>query len=513
MATFGEMTALADQHLTDLHHRLYTPLLHHDLRHHTAPPELARLTHVLARYHDQIAVGFGLPHPDTTTATAGVRDAAHRASTLIKQAEHHLGPPATTETPQSPLAAQLRAASIALGCGLDLLATHFPTAPDQATSVNAAMIAAPDTARALLHQLSTHTATLGHLAYGTTTPTDQAGPLLLKAAVLARFYSENQPPPPITAIPLHHTPDRIPPEIGETSDQVLAGINASIDRLGNPTTATSVTTWRYLARAAAIICDLNHKTIRQLIYRINELDQRDHLPAIQQAATDLRRLRTTWKTIVRRWDTHIGHHGHPANGPATDAGDLIIRLGRLVHTDPAWTPSPRASSHLKPPHQLAPTLTHAAELATITLKTIEACNTLAAHHHTAINDAATLHALDRHKKHPTHIPRAPASARELSTRYEKAQIKGRQTITTIGQAIHNLTSTPASVPEEVELIYQRNSILDEHTKHRLAAADFPYSINECLEQSASPPQPLPPPTTPTNAQSPTDNRPEAPRRR
>lgn len=506
MATFGEMTALADQYLTDLRHHLHTDQLARDLRHHTVPPELARLTHVLARYYDQIAVGFGRPHP----ATAGVRDGAHRAGTLIKQAEHLLGPPADTPTPQSPLAAKLRAASLALGCGLDLLATHFPTNSDQATSANAAVIAAPDTARSLLHQLSTHTATLGHLAHGT--GSHQAGPLLLKAAVLARIYSENQPPPPITAIPVHHTPDRIPPQAGESTDQALAGIDASIQRLSNPT-ATSVTTWRYLARAAAIICDLNHKTIRQLVYRITELNQPDHLPAIKQAGTDLRHLRATWKSIVHRWDSHIGHHGHPANGPATDAGDLIIRLGRLIHTDPAWTPSPRSSPQLKAPHQLAPTLTHAAQLATITLKTIEACNTLAAHHHAAINDAAALGALNHEKKHPTrHRPHVPASARELSTRYKTAQTKGHQTITTLGQAIHNLTEAPTSVPEEVGLIFHRNSILGEHTEHHLAATDFPYSINKCLEQSATTPQSLPPSTTPTNTPSPTDNRPEARRR-
>ncbi|WP_344436450.1 hypothetical protein [Actinomadura bangladeshensis] len=470
------MTTLADQYLTDLRHHLHTNELARDLRHHTVPPELVRLTHVLARYHDQIAAGFGLPHPDTDTA--GVRDAAHRASALIKQAEHLLGPPSDTATPQSALAAKLRAASIALGCGLDLLSTHFPVTRDQATTANAGVIAAPDTARSLLHQLSTHTATLGHLAYGT--GSDQAGPLLHKAAVLARIYSENQSPPPIAAIPVHHTPDRIPPQAGEDTGQALAGINASIHRLSNPTSATSVTTWRYLARAATIICDLNRKTIRQLIYRINELNQPDHLPAIKQAGIELRHLGTAWKSIVRRWDTHIGHHGHPANGPATDAGDLIIRLGRLIHTDPAWTPSPRSSPQLRPPHQLAPTLTHAAQLATITLKTIEACTTLAAHHQAAINDAATFYALDRHKKYPNRFPRIPASGLELTTCYERARTKGHQTITTLGQAIHDLTSSTDPTLEEVQLIVRR-SVLKEHTQSELASTGFPVSITDCLK--------------------------------
>lgn len=478
MATFGEMTDLATHHLTHLQHRLHTTDLDHDLRQPAIPPELARLTHVLARYHHQIANGFGTSLPDT----AGVRDGAHRIGILLQQAEHHLGPPADTQTPQSALAEKLRAASIALGCGLDLLSTHFPVTPGQATTANAGVIAAPDTARSLLHQLSTHTATLGHLAYGTNAPSNQAGPLLLKAAVLAHIYSQDQTPPPINSIPFHHIPDRVSPQVGESADQASTGINASIHRLTNPASATSVTTWRYLARAAAIICDLNRKTIRQLIYRLNELNEPDHLSAMKQAASDLRYVGTAWRGIVRRWDEQIGGYGHPANGPATDAGDLIIRLGRLLHTDPAWTPSPRASSRLRPPHELARDLAHAAELATITLKTVEACNTLATHHHAAINDVVTLDALNWQKKYPTRVHRArvPASARELSTRYDIAQTKGRRSIASLGQAIQHMTPDPTTL-EKARLIIHRTATKSDEHQAILAAADFPEPITECLD--------------------------------
>ncbi|MFA1551737.1 hypothetical protein [Actinomadura chokoriensis] len=475
------MSALAHEHLTDLQHQLHTRRLTRDLRSRTTPPELARLTHVLARYHDQIADGFGIPHP----ASASVRDGAHRASTLIKQAEHLLGPPAETETPRSALAQKLRAASIALGCGLDLLATHFPVTTDQAITADAGVIAAPDTARSLLRQLSTHTATLGHLAGRADPPANQAGPLLLKAAVLARIYSENQTRPPINVISVHHIPDRIPPQVGESGDQALAGITASIHRLSNPTLPTSVTTWRYLARAAAIICDLNRKTVRQLIHRINELDKPDQLPAIKQAATDLKKLSVTWRSIVRRWDEHIGHYGHPANGPASDASDLIIRLGRLLHTDPAWTPSSRASTRVKPPQELAPTLTQAAELATTTLKAVEACNHLATHHHAAINDAAAIGALNRQKKYPTHLPRVPGSARDLSAWYENAQNKGHQAITTLAQAIQHLTPPSIPTPDEVRLIVHRTPDVDDKQSN-LSAAEFPESITSLLNSPHTP---------------------------
>ncbi|URN07631.1 hypothetical protein LUW74_32600 [Actinomadura madurae] len=358
-----------------------------------------------------------------------------------------------------------------------------------ATSANAFVIAAPDTARSLLHQLSTHTATIGHLAARTTAPADQAAALLLKAAILSRINSENRTPPLITAVPIHHTPERIPPAIGEDHTQVLTGIDASVRRLSNPTTPTSITTWRYLARAAAIICDLNSKTVQQLIHRIKELDELDHLPALKQAAKHIHQNGRTWRTIIQRWDDHVGHYGHPANGPATDAGDLIIRLGRLIHADPTWIPGPRASARVKPPDQLAPDLPRAAELATITLKAIEACNNLAIHHCAAINDAAIIGVLDRHKKNQTQWPRIPGAALELATRYEKAQAKGHQAITSLGQAIQDLTSA-SNVHQEAQLVIHRTKANDDRAQPSLAAADFPTTITKHLESTLLPSQQL-----------------------
>ncbi|MFG2245825.1 hypothetical protein [Spirillospora sp. NPDC048823] len=490
------MNALATEHLTDLQHQLHTKRLTRDLRSRTTRPELARLAHVLGRYHDQIANGFGAPHPQTT----GVRDAAARASTLIKQAEHLLGPPADTETPRSRLAQNLRAASIALGCGLDLLSTHFPTGPDQTTSANAVVIAAPDTARSLLRQLSTHTATIANLSSRTTPPADQASPLLLKAAVVARIHSENQAQPPITAIRLHHTPARIPLVISEGETQALAGIDASIHRLTNPTSIASVTTWRYLARAAAITCDLNVKTIQQLIYRMKEIDEPGHRSALQKAATATKQTGKKWKEIVHRWDEQTKHHGHPANGPATDASDLIIRLGRLIHSDPAWTPSPRASYRTKSPEELAPDLTQAARIATVTMKTIEACNTLAANHRAAINDAAVLGILRKQRKHPTHTPRVPASAHQLSKAYEAAEIRGRHTITTLGETIRALPSESQGHLNEANLMIYRKAVNDQD-QPLLAAAEFPALIAKGMGDLHQPATPSPTTISPTRKSS------------
>ncbi|GAA0544511.1 hypothetical protein GCM10009546_03230 [Actinomadura livida] len=494
MATFGEMTALATDHLTDLQHQLHTKRLARDLARRAVQPELARLAHVLARYHDQIANGFGDPHPHTT----GLRDAANRASALIKQAEQILGTPADTEAPRSALAEKLRATSIALGCGLDLLSTHFPvnSGNDKPTATGA-IITAPDTARSLLHQLSTHTATVAHLTQRTPSPANDASGLLLRAAVLSRIHSETEPRRAIIAVPFHGIPQRRPPEAGEDLTQTFAGISASIRRLSNPQTTTSVTTWRYLARAATIVCDLNLKTLQQLIYRMKELDEPDHRSAFQKAATATKQAGIKWRDIVRRWDEQTNHHGHPANGPATDASDLILRLGRLIHADPAWTPSPRASYRMKPPDELAPDLTQAARIATITLKAMDAYNTLAANHRAAINDAAVLGILHKQREHPTHLPRIPASARQLSKAYEAAEAKGLEAVTSLGQAIQPLVPDSYHT-EEVQLIIRRTTAVhDKKIQARLVAADFPVPITDCLESPHAITQR--PSQTPTNS--------------
>ncbi|WP_165967028.1 hypothetical protein, partial [Actinomadura sp. 7K507] len=279
-------------------------------------------------------------------------------------------------------------------------------------------------------------------------------------------------------------------------EQALAGIDTSIHRLSNPTSPASITTWRYLARAAAITCDLNAKTIQQLIYRMKEIDEPAHRSALQEAVTATKHTGKRWKEIVRRWDEQTNHHGHPANGPETDASDLIIRLGRLIHADPAWTPSPRASYRMKPPEELAHDLTQAARIATITLKTIEACNTLAANHRAAINDAAVLGILDKQREYPTHMPRVPASARRLSRSYDAAELSGHNTINTLAQTILSLPPATESNPDELRLMIHRAAI-NEQDQACLAATEFPALAPNNTETPDHPATPAATTTTPT----------------
>ncbi|WP_344901412.1 hypothetical protein [Actinomadura meridiana] len=467
------MAALATEHLTDIQRQTHVKHLARDIQSRTIPPELARLTHTLTRYYDQIADGFGSPRGDDTD----VRDAARRASARLRQAERLLGPPAQTEAPRSILAQKLRATSIALGCGLDLLSTNFPVTTDQVTSVNAAVITTPEAARSLLHQVSVYTTTLSHLVSRTKTPVNRAASPLLRAAVIAHAHSLDHTSPTIAAVSLHHAPDRIPPVLNEDNGQSLVGINGSIQRLSGLATDTSVPTWRYLARAATIICDLNHKIVQQLIYRLEELDNPDHIPALQQAKASIRHTSTAWKSIIQKWDEYVGHYGHPAYGPATDASDLIIRLGRRIHADPAWTPSPRASPRVRPPHELATDLAQAADLIALTVKTTEACNIIASYQ-TVIIDVAATGVLNRQKNPPIHRSQIALAAESLVARSDAAQSKGRQAITTLVQAIQNLEAPPTSTSMEMQLALHRADILTEQEQAKLAASEFPGSPPE-----------------------------------
>ncbi|GAA0284445.1 hypothetical protein GCM10009527_095650 [Actinomadura nitritigenes] len=487
MVTFGEMTALAGEHLTDLKNAIHAP----DTTHQAAEPpvrsELSQLAHVLVRYHDQIATGFGVPH----TPEHGVRDAARRAAALISRAEHLLGPRPTSETPETVLAEKIRCVSIALGCGLDLLASHSPTTPSHRASADAPTIAATDTARTVLHQLSDHVAVVGHLTKHTGEPSNTASKPLLTAAVLSRVFGMDARPP-VNMVPLHRIPERIPPRVGERFTEAVVGISASIQRLGNPHAPGSIATWRYLARAGAITCDINSKIILHLTRRLGELGEGRHLATLKQVASLIRNTSGKWKAIARRWDAYPAF-GNPAAGLATDAGDLIVRLGRLVHADPAWTPGPRASYQVKPPEEFAASRTDVARVATVSLKAFEACNIIAAHHRTAINDLAVISLLQQQEDHPTFSPRVPSSIRQLLGLYESTEVQGAETVTALGRTIEALAVHDPSHTDEARLIARRAAAKAAPNQSRLAAAGFPTDIANCLT-GAQPRFPSPPPS-------------------
>lgn len=445
MAIFGDLSTLARQHLTELRRTLRTPETTEQARHPAVPGELSRLTAVLARYHDRIATGFGVPHPDEH----GVRGAARRSASLLRQAQLSLGPPSTTEVTASELAGTLRAISIALGCGLDLLASHFPTTPGEQTSDIASAITATETARALMHDLAEYTATSAHLTQRAGSPAEEATGSLLRAAVISRVFGQHSDGP--TSVPFRTTPERVPPQPGEDIPELLSNISTSVQRLKNPLPPISVATWRYLAIAAAITTDINHKILVTLTRRLEELHERSSTSAFRDAAITTNRASRSWRIVVRTWNELPGHFGQPSETASIDASDLIIRLGRLIYSDSDWRPGPRSSYRIKPLDELASTLGQAADLATASLHALDACNTIARHRRAACDDAATIKAIERNYRHPNRPYQSSGRAARLFSRYEAAESTGCKATDALKKAIHS-AATPTRATDQQAML-------------------------------------------------------------
>ncbi|MDL4770730.1 hypothetical protein [Actinomadura xylanilytica] len=467
MATFGDMASIAADHLNEVRRALQAPDAPAQARQADTSAELARLTGVLARYTDRISIGFGVPYTEGT----GVRDAARRTSILVRQAQRALGTPAESEPPTAPLAEHLRAGSIALGCGLDLLTTATAT-PD------AAVMAATDTARSLLHMLSDHTATAAYVARHMDAPHSTAAAPLVQAALLSHTFGRRNDHAPVSAISLQRVPERTPPAVGE---DLIHGIRTTLQRLSDPgvTASSSVSTWRYLSRSAAITCDISVRIIKQLALRMRDLNEHDHADALDRAAITTRRTGAKWRTISRRWTAFTGQYGTPATGPVLDTSDLVVRLGRLVYQAPDWTPGPRASYRLTPPELLAPTITDITHISAAALKAIDTYATIADHHRTAVNDIAVLDVLRRSPPNQSSL-RSSARVRELLTLYNALTVQSRHTITTLGEVAQTISAKNGTVEQEIALLLHRNTTPAQQHPGSLAATDFPAPMAESL---------------------------------
>ncbi|WP_157431474.1 hypothetical protein [Actinomadura hibisca] len=469
------MIEVADGHLAEVRRTLNHPTTTAQARHPATTYELARFTHVLIRYTDQIAAGFGTPYEHDT----GIQDAARRAGALLRQAQELLGPPGWNETDGPQLAKHLRGTSLALGCGLDLLDTHITKTPDQGQvlSANAAVIAATDTARSLLHTLSQHAAAAGHVALRAGPEAHTAGSPLLNAALLTSVFGHEHPSG-VTAIPFRHAPERLPPSHNEERSQLLAGIELSLQRLNADTTPSSVATWRYVARAAAIASDINCRLLNQLSRRAEELETKTTAEALLATKRAMGHNANKWRAVARKLHDLTDQHSLPVAGSALDAGDLVLRLGRLTFTDPAWRPHHTATTRLTPPEQIAPGPSDIRTVALTALKVTDTCKEIARRHHAATTDLATL--ADR-TRGPDSRPAIP----ELNQLYENLQAAGERTLTELGEAIQHMAPGPPEQAADLALVQQRLTATralatPQPTPAALASSSFPTPITKAI---------------------------------
>ncbi|GAA1574448.1 hypothetical protein GCM10009678_66450 [Actinomadura kijaniata] len=468
MVTFGEMASLAHQQLTEVRSFLHHPDFGAQAVHPDTIAEVARLCRVLGRYTDRIATGFGVPYTDGS----GVRDAARRTSVLLRDAGEALGAPPDSELNGPSLSQLLRATSTALGCGLDLLSTHFTAAARAAETPltpTASVIAATDTARSLLRMLSEYASVVGHVALRASPAAQPAALSLIKAALITHCYGQADDGG-IAAIPIRDVPDRVRPQEGEDLHQALAGIDASIRRLNAVEEPSSVATWRYLARAAAVTTGISQCLVGTLSVRAEQLGDRETSANLTRAARSLERVAERWKAIARRWHDLAAMHHDPVSTASVDASDLLLRLGRLTYADPSWTPTHRSRFAPAPPERLAPSLREVRLIGLAALKSIETYNTIAAQHQAAVNDIAM--------RGPRRGPGSSRQPRELSNMYKNVQVAGQRVLARLGRALHDLTPT-----DETALALRRAAA---PAPAALASKDFPRPITEALQAAPSP---------------------------
>ncbi|MEV4251686.1 hypothetical protein AB0J52_00810 [Spirillospora sp. NPDC049652] len=469
MATFGQLAAVADRHRAEAHEALRRPDIAVRAGRPCSVTELGRLARVLTRYTDRIAHGFGLPGDDGT----GIREIAHQAGESLRHATAYLDKATPDTNLDTSLAQNLRASAVALGCGLDLLATHLPPPASgrELTSV-AAVIAAPDVAGDLFHLISDHATTAGQLALKSGHVSHPAGHFLLRAAALAGGFAHGQQTG-LQAVSLPATPDRIPPEVGESRDQLLTGIDASVRRLDASQAEGSVTTWRYLARAATITHELDFHLVCILRLRLEALAGVSTADGLEPVVKTMKRMTRRWRAIARTWHELTTEHRLSEIGPAMDASDLVVRLGRLGYTDSSWKPGHRSWHATTDPALLAPTLSEVTRIGLTVVATLGTCNQIAAQHRHAINDVACARSLKRLKPKQgyggPHLHGSPQRITELRSHYTANHADGREVVSRLAHFLREIA--PQSDSETILAL--RSAVLPSPAV--LADADCPSS--------------------------------------
>jgi hypothetical protein len=154
----------------------------------------------------------------------------------------------------------------------------------------------------------------------------------------------------LAAIPVNVLARRDPPREAETVAELAAGVAASAARLRQIawvsadwsawSPAMTADSWQWTATAAAVVC---HVSGLMLQAQADRQGAADGAPGVRgqlhSAAEAAGRACTRWRAAASAW-RQVMTETKGLTAPAVpDAGDLLVRLGRLVFGDPAWTPS------------------------------------------------------------------------------------------------------------------------------------------------------------------------------
>jgi hypothetical protein len=352
------------------------------------------------------------------------------SAVMLDRVARHIRLAASTLPPASapaghPLAAELRAASDALNAGHDLLRGHASSPADEVRpSPWLPVITARPVGVALVRELSQIAARLALLlarisvaaphGEGTALPGSTLGYLSVASGWLIignKPMTAATPDDPgakaaaslLNATPANIAPPRAKPAGAEAISEFRAAITSTATRLEYyfrrhdshrdwPSPAAG-SRWRHNALATAIISHNSELILGILTSRARQLGLTpDRVRDLQHASDAARLARTSCHAIAQLWDTlSTGTSRQPAAIGELD--DLVLRIGRLARANPAWTPSHRDTSPLRPPEELAPTASDVTDLLATIRHALSAITATTVRDQLAVCQAATAHGI------------------------------------------------------------------------------------------------------------------------
>jgi hypothetical protein len=159
----------------------------------------------------------------------------------------------------------------------------------------------------------------------------------------------------LAGIPLVTPPERRILQEAESAAELHAGITVTAERLRSAAFTipapedTSGAAWRRKATAAAIVCDIASLALHTLAMRATRLSNCPADPArLAACALELADARNAWEQAAGMWRIMTTDTQSGVNAMTADTADLVVRMGRLVFANPAWTPAKEHQARRRP---------------------------------------------------------------------------------------------------------------------------------------------------------------------
>lgn len=142
--------------------------------------------------------------------------------------------------------------------------------------------------------------------------------------------------------------------IAVSASRLRAAVHRSQDRVSWSPDVTSGG-WQWMAQAAAVTTHLSELALCSLATRVGRLPSLPVTEAQLHGAADaMIGMRAAWQRVDLMWNTIITEQRLLPTLAMSEAGDLLLRMGRLVWDNPQWTPARAHRSPRRSPAALAP---------------------------------------------------------------------------------------------------------------------------------------------------------------